>query len=62
MNEKLTVSRRQILKGAGVAALAGAAGAVTGSKAYAAKKKAPRWAFLVDLRRCTGCRACSVAC
>jgi len=62
MNEKLTVSRRQILKGAGVAALAGAAGAVTGSKAYAAKKKAPRWAFLVDLRRCTGCRACTVAC
>ena len=32
------------------------------SKAVAARGKAPRWAFIVDLRRCTGCRTCTVAC
>jgi tetrathionate reductase subunit B len=31
-------------------------------KAEAARAKAPRWAFIVDLRRCTGCRSCTVAC
>jgi tetrathionate reductase subunit B len=31
-------------------------------KAVAARAKAPRWAFIVDLRRCIGCRACTIAC
>ncbi len=62
MDEQLSVSRRQVLKGAGAAALTGAAGLVTTGKAFAARGKAPRWAFIVDLRRCIGCRACTIAC
>jgi len=62
MDEQLSVSRRQVLKGAGAAALTGAAGLVTTGKAFAARAEAPRWAFIVDLRRCIGCRACTVAC
>jgi tetrathionate reductase subunit B len=62
MSEKLSISRRQLLKGTGAAALTGAVSLVPASKAIAAKAKAPRWAFIVDLRRCIGCRACTVAC
>jgi tetrathionate reductase subunit B len=62
MQEQLSLSRRQVLKGAGAAALTGAATLVPTGKALAARGKAPRWAFIVDLRRCIGCRACTVAC
>ena len=62
MSEKITLTRRQMLKGAGAVTLTGAASLVPASKAIAAKAKAPRWAFIVDLRRCIGCRACTVAC
>ena len=60
MSETTTLSRRQVLKGAGAAALTGAVSLVPAGKALAAQ--APRWAFVVDLRRCTGCHACAVAC
>jgi tetrathionate reductase subunit B len=62
MQEQLSLSRRQVLKGAGAAALTGAATLVPTGKAIAARGKAPRWAFIVDLRRCIGCRACTIAC
>jgi tetrathionate reductase subunit B len=62
MSKKLSLSRRQVIKGAGVAALSGVATLVPTAKASAARAKAPRWAFIVDLRRCFGCRACTVAC
>ncbi len=62
MNVRSSLTRRQVLKGTGAAALAGAASLVPTGKAIAARAKAPRWAFIVDLRRCIGCRACTVAC
>jgi tetrathionate reductase subunit B len=62
MQEQLSLSRRQVLKGAGAAALTGAVTLVPTGKAMAARGKAPRWAFIVDLRRCIGCRACTIAC
>lgn len=62
MNENVNISRRQVLKGAGAAALTGAAVLVPAGKAIAARAKAPRWAYIIDLRRCIGCRGCTVAC
>jgi tetrathionate reductase subunit B len=62
MSKNLSLTRRQVLKGAGAAALTGAASLVPAAKATAARAKAPRWAYIVDLRRCIGCRACTVAC
>lgn len=63
MAENLTLSRRQLLKGAGIAAVGSTASLVPAGKALAARgDKAPRWAFIVDMRRCVGCRACTVAC
>jgi tetrathionate reductase subunit B len=62
MSENVALSRRKMIKGAGVLALGAAAGLAPTGKAAAARGKAPRWAFIVDLRRCTGCRSCTVAC
>ena len=62
MSKNLSLTRRQVLKGAGAAALTGAASLVPAAKASAARAQAPRWAYIVDLRRCIGCRACTVAC
>jgi tetrathionate reductase subunit B len=55
--------RREFVKIGGVAALALAAVSGLPSKILAqGKGKSPRWGFLIDLRRCVGCKACSVAC
>jgi tetrathionate reductase subunit B len=62
MSENVALSRRKMIKGAGALALGTAAGLASTSKSAAARGKAPRWAFIVDLRRCTGCRSCTVAC
>ena len=63
MSEKVDISKRNMLKKAGVAA-AGvtAASLLPAIEAVAAKGEAPRWAMIFDLRRCIGCRGCTVAC
>ena len=61
--EKVAVTRRDMLKSAGaVVAGATATSLVFAREAAAAKGKALRWGMVFDLRRCVGCRSCTVAC
>ncbi|MFC1672680.1 4Fe-4S dicluster domain-containing protein [Pseudomonadota bacterium] len=61
MSDKTDLSRRNLLAGVGIGAIGAAALAVPG-KAKAATGVAPRWVMVMDLRKCIGCRACTVSC
>ena len=59
--DKPDIGRRNVLKGAGMT-VAGATALAVGAKTAEAAATAPRWAMVMDLRKCIGCRACTVSC
>lgn len=62
-NEKKGKSRRDLLKAAGALALGVATTNLLSPKeAEAAQAETPRWAMVIDIRRCVGCFSCQVSC
>lgn len=63
MDEKDIKSRREVLKAGGALAVGYVAvSLLSPTKAESAEKKVPRWAMVIDLRKCVGCYSCQVSC
>ncbi|MBI5049607.1 MAG: 4Fe-4S dicluster domain-containing protein [Nitrospirae bacterium] len=62
MSKSNTISRRDLLKAGGVVAATVATVSLLSNKAEAAKETVPRWAMVIDLRKCVGCFSCQVSC
>jgi len=62
MSKTETLSRRDLLKTGGAVAVVAAATTLLSKKAEAAEEKVPRWAMVIDLRKCVGCYSCQVSC
>lgn len=60
VDEKKGISRKEFLKLSAVA-VAGATLASAG-EVHGTTKKATQWAMVMDVRKCIGCHACTVAC
>jgi tetrathionate reductase subunit B len=60
MSKTNKISRRDLIKTGGAVAAAATVSGLPVSVAEAAGN--PHWAFVVDLRRCVGCRTCTVSC
>ncbi len=64
-NKKANNSRRQFLKQASTIAVASSVGLAMNPKIPgigAEEKGLARYVMVVDMRKCYGCRACTVAC
>ncbi|MBW2147693.1 MAG: 4Fe-4S dicluster domain-containing protein [Deltaproteobacteria bacterium] len=61
--DKKGMTRKEFLKVSGVAmGIAGGAGVLSVPGKLEAGVKGERWAFIIDLDRCIGCKACAIAC
>jgi molybdopterin-containing oxidoreductase family iron-sulfur binding subunit len=58
------ISRKDFIKKAGLSAGVAAVAAATGCSpnGNSTKKSPVRWGMIVDLKKCVGCKACTVAC